>query len=507
MRKTSNLLAGFVAGLAGLLVLTTVFNVRGKDAAPVIKLESTPVNRETGPLVSFAPLVKKAAPSVVNIYSSRIVHDQPQRNPFHDDPFFRQFFGGGGDDSSNDGSRDGSRARKEESLGSGVIISPDGYILTANHVVEDADEVKVAISDRGREFTAKVIGKDKLSDVAVLKIDAKDLPAITLADSDQLEVGDIVLAIGNPFGVGQTVTMGIVSALGRNGLGFDGYEDFIQTDAAINPGNSGGALIDGAGRLVGINTAIISGSGGNQGIGFAVPVNMARHVMERLISGGKVSRGFLGIVPDDVTPDLAQQFNVSNESGALVDDVLPNTPAQKAGLKSGDVILSVNGKNIDSANSLTLTISDLDPGSTAALKILRDGAAKTINVVLGELPASGPNGDQNNSGDDNSMTDSLDGVTVDDLSADVRQQLQIPDHIKGVIVTDVSADSNAAAADLEKNDVIIQINHHPVTGTDDAIRLCKEAAGARILLKVWHRYSDDMAHTRYLSVDNTKRTK
>ena len=498
------ILAGFLTGLTGVLVLTAVFHysLRAKDAGPVIKVEDTPVSRALGPVASFAPLVKRAAPSVVNIYSSRTVHDQPTRNPFHNDPFFRQFFGGG-DDSPDDQSR----SRKEESLGSGVIISPDGYILTANHVVDDADEIKVAINESKREYTAKIIGEDKLSDVAVLKIDAKDLPAITLADSDQLEVGDIVLAIGNPFGVGQTVTMGIVSALGRNGLGFNGYEDFIQTDAAINPGNSGGALVDGEGRLVGINTAIISGSGGNQGIGFAVPVNMARHVMERLISGGKVSRGFLGVIPDDVTPELAQQFNVPDNTGAIVDDVLPDTPALKAGLKSGDVILSVNGKPIDSANTLTLTISDLEPGAKVTLKLLREGAPKTLEVVLGELPPGGPNADQSNSGDDSSTTDALDGVTVDDLTPEVRQQWHIPERIKGAIVIDVSADSNAADAGLEKGDVIMLIDKHPVTDTDDAIRLSKAAKGGHILLKVWHHYSGEIAHTRYLSVDNTKRSK
>jgi serine protease Do len=439
-----------------------------------------------GPVVSFAPLVKKDSPSVVNIYSSRTIHEPAGHNPFRDDPLFRQFFGGGNDSSDNQ-----SRTRKEESLGSGVIISPDGYILTANHMVEDADEVKVAINDNKREFTAKIIGKDSLSDVAVLKIDAKDLPAITLADSDQLEVGDIVLAIGNPFGVGQTVTMGIVSALGRNGMGFNNYEDFIQTDAAINPGNSGGALIDGAGRLVGINTAIISSGGGNQGIGFAVPINMARHVMERLIAGGKVTRGFLGVMPDDLTPDLARQFKAPGEAGALVDDVY----------------LSVNGKSVGSAHNLTLTVSDLEPGSTATLKILRDGNPKTISVVLGELPGAGRKDNQFGPTDDDSTTDSLDGVTVDDLTAEIRQQLQIPDNVQGVLVTDVTADSNAAAADLEKGDVIIQINHHQVAGTDDAIRLCKAAKGDHILLKVWHRYSSELAHNRYLTVDNTKRSK
>lgn len=502
MKQLSKWLLGFFSGFTGVLLLLAVFHFSlwGKDAAPVVKVESTPVNRELRPMASFAPIVKKAAPSVVNIYSTRIIHERPRRNPFRDDPFFRQFFG---DQFPQD---DQARSRKEESLGSGVIISPDGYILTANHVVDGADEIKVAINSSKKELIAKVIGKDKPTDVAVLKIEARDLPAVTLADSDQLEVGDIVLAIGNPFGVGQTVTMGIVSALGRSGLGFNGYENFIQTDAAINPGNSGGALVDAEGRLVGINTAIISPSGGNLGIGFAVPINLARHVMDRLISGGRVARGYLGIYPQDLTPDLAQQFNIPNQTGALVGDVYPSTPAQKAGLKSGDVILAINDKDITDAHSLTLTVSELAPGSTATLKILRDGTPKSITLVLAEHPGSDGVESQKNPESDSSTMDSLDGVAVQDLDADIRQQLRIPDHVKGAIVTEVAEDSNAAEADLMKGDVIVELNRQPVTSADDAIRLSKEAKGDHILLKVWHR-EGGLALTRFLSVDNTKRSK
>src|SRR5271154_582558 len=275
MQFFSKPFARIVSASVGALLVVTVFDLtlRGKDSAPNIAVETTPINRDAKLGTSYAPIVKKAAPSVVNIYSTRIVHQQLMRNPLLNDPIFRQFFG----DQVPNNERE--RTRKEQSLGSGVVISPDGYILTANHVVEGADEVKVAIDDGKKEYTAKVIGTDPPTDVAILKIDAKDLSAITLADSDQLEVGDIVLAIGNPFRVGQTVTMGIVSALGRSGLGFNGYENFIQTDAAINPGNSGGALVDAEGRLIGINTAIESSSEGSEGIGFAVPINLARHVV------------------------------------------------------------------------------------------------------------------------------------------------------------------------------------------------------------------------------------
>ena len=329
MKWYSRSLAGFLSAIAGALVMVACFHLTswGKGGEPAIKVETAPVNRDAKLGASFAPVVKKAAPSVVNIYSTHIVHERLMRNPLLNDPFFRQFFG---DQLPNDNRE---RTRREQSLGSGVIISPDGYILTANHVVEGADEIKVLLPDNKKECLARVIGTDPPTDVAVLKIDAKNLPAITLADSDQLEVGDVVLAIGDPFGLEHTVTMGIISALGRKGIpGFNQYQDFIQTDAAINPGNSGGALVDVEGRLVGINTAILSRTGGNQGIGFAVPVNMARRVMERLISGGKVVRGYLGIFSQDIDASLAKSFNLPSQNGALVGNVFSNTPAEKAGM-------------------------------------------------------------------------------------------------------------------------------------------------------------------------------
>ncbi len=504
MKQISRSLVGFITGLTGLLAVVALCHVNlwGKDLPPIVRVEDTPVNRDLRPATSFAPVVKKASPSVVNIFTTRIIREQVERNPLQMDPFFRQFFG------APDPSDQEPRARREGSLGSGVIVSPNGYILTANHVVEDADIIKVAIKGIKKEFTARVIGKDKASDVAVLKIDATNVPAITLADSSRLQVGDVVLAIGNPFGVGQTVTMGIVSALGRKGLGFGRYEDFIQTDAAINPGNSGGALVDAEGRLTGINTAIISpggGSvGGSVGIGFAVPINLARHVMERLIADGRVARGFMGLSLKDLTPDLADEFNLPGQSGALVDDALPNTPANKAGIKSGDVITTFNGTEVADANSLTLAISESAPGSTAVVKLIRDGSPKTINVVLGELPGSGRPAKQRVVERDNSSTDSLDGVAVDELDGETHQALGVPNHIRGVLVRQVDPDSNAAQAGLIQGDVILEINHQPVSGTDDAVRLCKEAKGEHILLKVWHRFRGVPGSTRFLSVDNTK---
>jgi serine protease Do len=491
-----------MAGVAVGFLAASHFTSRAGDSKPGLAVSTAPINRDARPGASYAPVIKKAAPGVVNIYSTHYVKERPMM-PFMNDPFFRQFF------SNQFPGEDRERTRKEQSLGSGVIVSSDGYILTANHVVAEADEVKVSIANNKKEYTARIVGKDKATDIAVLKITANNLPALTLADSDNLEVGDIVLAIGNPFGVGQTVTMGIVSALGRSGLpGFNQYQNFIQTDAAINPGNSGGALVDADGRLVGINTAIISPSGGNNGIGFAVPINMARHVLERLIAGGKVTRGYLGIVPQDLDAGLARQFNLADASGALVGDVMPNTPAAKAGLKAGDVILTVNGKAVADAHDLQITVSQLAPGTVATLKIVRNGFNKTVSATLGELPGSAVagNDEDNNSPADTGKVDALDGVTVADLTPETRQQLRLPDGISGALVTDVASDSNSADAGLLPNDVIVEINRQAVADSDDAVRLCKAARGEQILVKVWRR-AGDFAGTRFLSVDNTKRVK
>lgn len=503
MKMIPRSFAGFLSAVAGSLLGVGVFHLTlwGKDAAPNIKISSTPLVRDGKLGTSFAPIVKKAAPSVVNIYSTRTVREQPMRNPFRDNPMFRQFFGD---------QFDQPRSRKEQGLGSGVIISSDGYILTANHVVSGADELKVTLAaDDKKEYTARVIGTDPQTDVAVLKIDATGLPAVTLADSDQLEIGDVVLAMGNPFGVGQTVTMGIISGLGRHGYGVNGangYENFIQTDAAINPGNSGGALVDAEGRLVGINTWIASRSGGNEGIGFAVPVNMARRVMERLISGGKVMRGFLGITLQDVNEDLAKHFNLPDQSGALVDDVMPNGAAEKAGIKSGDVVIAFNGKPIADGHDLQLTVSESSPGSSATVKLIRNGAPKTLNVTLGELPKqiTANSGDQPDADTGTSKTDALDGVTVTDLDRDARQELKIPEYVQGALVDEVAADSNSAAAGLKKGDVIVEINRQPVTDADSGVKLCEQAKGDQILLKIWRR-SGERGGTHYLSVDNTKK--
>jgi serine protease Do len=434
---------------------------------------------------SLAPIVKKVAPSVVKIEIKIGPKDAPINNPIPDNPFFRQFFGG----------QQRMHVPPQHGVGSGVIVTRDGYILTNNHVVDDADEVKVSLQD-GRVFTAKVIGKDPKSDVAVVKIDAQDLPAITFADSDKCEVGDLVLAVGNPFGIDQSVTRGIVSAKDRSAMDLD-YQDFIQTDAAINPGNSGGALVDADGRLIGINTAIYSRSGGNQGIGFAIPTDLARGVMESLIKYGKVTRGYLGVMIQDVNPPLAKEFKLNGDNGALVGDVVPDGPAAKAGLKSEDVIVKFNGKPVIDSRHLKIDVARVAPGETVAVEVLRNGSAKTFDVRVKELP--GPDKLAENGGSNSDRSDTLQGVGVTDLDAQARQQFHIPETVKGVVVTQVDSDSAAAEAGLKPGDVITEINRHEVASSNDAIKLTQHAKERTTLLHVW---SENGSH--FMVVDESK---
>ena len=326
---------------------------------------------------SFSVAAKKAMPSVVNIFTSSKVTAPNPNEQFKDDPLFKHFFGEQPDNGEED--------QPENSLGSGVIVSAQGLILTNDHVVASADEIEVALAD-GRKLSAKVVGTDPDTDLAVLKVDAQNLPAITFAVSDKLNVGDVVLAIGNPFGVGQTVTQGIVSALGRNHLGINTYENFIQTDASINPGNSGGALIDAEGNLVGVNSAIYSRNGGSMGIGFAIPANIAKQVMEQIAVSGSVTRGWVGIEAQDITPELAESFKLSQARGSLIAGVLRNSPADLAGIKAGDVLLAINDKEVvDSSNMLNL-IAALKPNDKAMLKISRAEKEIKINVTVGKRP-------------------------------------------------------------------------------------------------------------------------
>ena len=469
------------------------------NSAPKLTIQETPINRDLKAATSVAPVVKKVAPSVVNIYSTVTVRERA--NPMLNDPIFRKFFG---DDS---GGREKLRARKEQSLGSGVIVSPDGYVLTANHVVEGADKVKVGLASGEKEFDARIIGTDPATDTAVLKVDGKNLAAITIADSDKLEVGDVVLAVGNPFGVGQTVTMGIVSGLGRGGFGINNYENFIQTDAAINVGNSGGPLVDAEGRLVGINTWIISRSGGSQGLGFAVPVNMARFVMERLISEGKVSRGYLGLgLQVEMTLELVKEFNLPNLNGALVTTVEPDSPAAKAGFKEADFVTEFNGQKLKDMRQLRLLVSQTAPGKVVKVKILREGKERILTATLGEIPkemlARGGQDQPKERG--KSEKDALDGVEVADLDAQAQREAGIPDNIRGALVTSVDQDSNSAEAGLRPGDVIVEINRQPVHSSDEAVALSEKAKTDRIRLRVW-RGGDGRGGMLFLSVDNTKR--
>jgi serine protease Do len=476
------------------------------DPPPKLTIQDAPINRELKTPISFAPVAHKVAPSVVNIYSTTIVHERGFQSPFLD-PFLRRFFG------DDFGQQRQPRDHKAQGLGSGVIVSPDGYILTANHVVEGAQTVKVALPGSETEYTAKVVGTDPPSDVAVLKIDvSKKLPAVALGDSDKLEVGDMVLALGNPFGVGQTVTLGIISGLGRGGFGISGYENFVQTDAAINPGNSGGALVDVEGRLVGINTAILSRSGGFQGVGLAIPVNMARFVMDRLVQFGKVSRGFLGIYIQPLTPELAKEFNLPDESnGALVGGVTPNSPAAKAGIEDGDVVVQFEGKKVTDSRNLQLMVAQTPPGTQVSLQVLRGEPGKkpterTVTVPLGELPAEKTLA--RNAPRENGSTnmDVLDGVEVADLDASARQQFGIPRNIRGAVVVNVDPDSNAAESGLQQGDVIVSINRQSIRNADDAVALSQKATGTSVLLRVWNKGNDGTGGTHYVVVENSKKT-
>ena len=448
-------------------------------------LDERPIARDPGGHASFAPMVKKVAPAVVKVFTTTRMHNTsfngaPNGAPDGMDDMLRRFFG---DQFEGRSPRRNFNTPRQTGIGSGVIVTKDGYILTNNHVVDGADEVKVALSD-GREFTAKVIGRDPKSDVAVIKVDAKDLPAVPMADSDKVEVGDVVLAIGNPFGIGQTVTTGIVSATGRGGaIGLD-YEDFIQTDAAINPGNSGGPLVDSEGRLVGINTAILSRSGGNQGIGFAIPANLARDVMEGLVKDGHVTRGYLGVLIQDVTPALAKEFKLKDSGGALVGEVTPDSPAEKAGLKTGDIITEFDGKKVTDSRHLKLEVARIHPGHTASMKVLRDGSPKTLEVAVREMPGTErlAKNDSKNAEQDNGT---LNGVTVGDVDRAARQQFDLPGNLKGAVVTDVAPDSPAAEAGLRPGDVILEINRKPVHNAEQAVKLTEKTDSKTSLLRVW----------------------
>jgi serine protease Do len=425
---------------------------------------------------AYERIANEVTPAIVTIQSTQVI--KVQQSPLFSDPFFRQFFG-------NMPGFGIPREQREHALGSGVIVSADGYILTNNHVVRNASSIDVQLSDK-KTYKAKVVGADQPSDIAVLKIDATNLPTAYLGDSDTLHVGDIVMAFGNPFGLDFTVTRGAVSALGRTGIERGGLQSFIQTDAAINPGNSGGALVNVEGQVVGINTAILTGNsgpggeGGNIGIGFAIPINMARHVMEDLIKTGKVSRGYLGAEVGDVTQGLADQFKAPDTQGAFVQNVTPDGPSAKAGLKAGDIIRKFDGEDVGGRDQLISMVTAANPGTVATLDILRDGQPMTLKVTLGERPENIAQAGQ--PGSSKGPTEgTLRGISVQNLTADLRNRLGVSPETQGVVISNIDPDSPAADAGLQQGDIIQSINRQPVRNVEDFNRLAAAAKGQTLL--------------------------
>ena len=407
---------------------------------------------------TLAPLIKEVSPAVVNIATSGTV--EIGRSPIFDDPFFRRFFGDRPQQPPH---------RQTQSIGSGVIINAaKGYVLTNSHVVAKADEIIITLTDR-RQLKAELIGHDPGTDVAVLKVDPDGLTALKMADSENLEVGDFVIAIGNPFGLGQSVSSGIVSALGRTGLGIESYENFIQTDASINPGNSGGALVNLHGRLVGINTAIIAPGGGNIGIGFAIPINMARQIMDQLIEYGEIQRGRIGVQIQDLTPELAKEFNVDHDGGALIAQVLPDSPAAKAGLSSGDVIISVNRKAVHSGSDLRNFIGLLRVGARVNLQVVRDGAELMIDLKVGAIEEA--------SIEPSSEVPKLKGAAF----GPIPQSSPYFGRVKGVYVVSVVADSPAWESGLRDEDVITSVNRKPVSDPGELMAVAAQGGGSLLL--------------------------
>ncbi|MBI1356404.1 MAG: Do family serine endopeptidase [Acidobacteria bacterium] len=466
----------FVVGMTALalaLAAGGVWSVESGHAGSAIPALASPA-RATGDGAipasgSFSSVVKQVAPAVVSIQMERTAEVPQMQTPF---PFF---FGPSPDQQQP-------QERKEHGLGSGVIVSHDGYILTNHHVVDGAEDVKVFLSD-DREFKAKVVGSDAKTDIAVVKIEGADLPVLKLGNSDSVEVGDIVLAVGNPFGIGQTVTMGIVGATSRQ-FGImareQGYEDFIQTDAAINPGNSGGALVNTRGEVVGINTAILSRSGGNNGVGFAVPINLAHHVMTQLIEKGRVVRGYMGVQISDLSPAMADKLGAPDAKGAVVSSVEEGGPAADAGFKQYDIIRKINGKAIRDTRELRLQVANTPPGETIDIAVLRDGNPQDLKITLGEFPgeekveAAAPSGEKS----------VLEGVSVEELRPEIRERLGLGADVGGVVVSQVRPDSPAAEAGLQPGDVIQEVEKKPVTNMASFRKAVEGAGNEAILLLV-----------------------
>jgi len=452
----SILLIGFLLGGITFYALgkfTGQYRYMPRTVAPNVSRQIMETGR------AFSEIVTAVSPSVVNISTTKVV--RRDTGPFFEDPFFDFFspfheFGM-------------PKKWKERSLGSGVIVSPDGYIITNNHVVEKSDEIKVTLLDR-RSFKGRIVGADPKTDVAIIRIDANNLPTLSWGDSDKLQVGEFVLAIGSPYGLSNTVTMGIISAVGRANVGIADYEDFIQTDAAINPGNSGGPLVNIKGELIGMNTAIFSRTGGYQGIGFAVPSNMVRLVMDQLVQKGKVTRGWIGVTIQELTPELAQEFGLKRSKGALVSDVAKDSPAARAGIIRGDVILEFNGKEVKDVSSLRNMVAQSKTGNEITMRILRAGKEFTVKVGIVELPREVAEAVPNHLPDD-SDAKVLTGLTVMNLTKEIVRQLGFNRDEKGVVVARVEPGSPADEAEVKKGDIIKEINKKEIGTLEDFNRI------------------------------------
>ena len=397
-------------------------------------------------ILSYNNILQNVRTSVVNISTQKTINSQGlNSNPFMNDPFFREFF---------KNQRRIPQDRIQRALGSGVIISTDGYIVTNNHVVDGADKIKVTIAGDKKEYEAKLIGKDEKSDLAIIKIEAQDLNAVTFYNSDNVKVGDITFALGNPFGLGETITQGIVSATGRSGVGIVEYENFIQTDASINPGNSGGALINSAGHLIGINSAILSKSGGNVGIGFAIPSNMVTSIATELIEKGKFTRAYLGVSISDVSDEMSSFYN--DEFGALITGVEENTPASNAGLKRGDLIISVNGKKVSSASELKNIIGTYPPSRVVNIKFLRDKKIDVVNVQLGSLDNISNPGEYN-----------FKGMTLIPLNSEMKAKRAIPANINGLLISKIKDENEITNSGIVEGDIIIQVENIEINTVND----------------------------------------
>ena len=472
--------------LVGLLILvgalTQWSGERPPDTAPASAIAAVPAGSGDGTPSNktFIAVATASRASVVNISSTRTSAGKGEgfQFPFLDDPFFRRFFG-----EEFQRRFKPPRERREQGLGSGVIVSPDGYIVTNYHVVEKADEIQVLLSDK-RKVKAKLIGTDPKTDIAVIKIDAADLPVLPWGDSSKLQVGEMVMAVGNPFGLNQTVTLGIISAVGRANMGIVDYEDFIQTDAAINPGNSGGALVNLKGELIGINTAIFTRSGGYMGIGFAIPANMVKSVMTSLRKHGKVVRGWLGVSIQEVTAELADQFDAPGTKGALVSDVVETSPAAKAKIKRGDIITAYNGTTVKDPTHLRALVAETIPDTTARVTVLREKRTRTLKVIIGDLPKdlAVASGDSPGSAKGDHA---LAGVTVENLSPD--ESRRSGRRLSGVRVTALEPGSPAERAGLRPGDIVREINRKPVETTGDFERLTSRLKPKKLVLVLFSR--------------------